>query len=548
MKFAPVCIIGGGPVGMNLALNLNAMGVRSILINTEPETFHQPRGSTQNARTMEHYRRLGLARSIRKLGLPPDNPTDVTYCTRINGWELARISMPSESEKMRRVREASTTDQVPEPILRCNQMYIEKHLLTRLNTIANVELRFGWRCIDWTEHPEGATVAIEDTTSGAVEELSCLYLVGCDGGQSFVRRKLDIHYSGEAGAENLAYFSGMMVSTHLCCPAFFQLFSHKLGWQQWTVNASSRTSIIVLNGKDELILLSQLPSVDHKPDDALIAQRFVAAVGQAIDFKILAHWTWTPGRALVADSYGRGRIILAGDSVHLFTPTGGFGMNTGVDDAANLGWKLAALAQGWGGTKLLASFEAERRPIGIRNTGAAKYFSRNVGSLPVPPEIEQDTPRGALERAQTGRTLQTFSEEFASIGIQLGARYDHSPVIVADGTVPPPDDPFKYVPTACPGGRAPHAWLPDRTSLFDHFGSSGFTLLLLPGRKDDGEAIAAAALEKRIPLKRFRVDAPEVRDLYGAGMALIRPDQHVAWRGDGSPEETATILATVVGR
>jgi 2-polyprenyl-6-methoxyphenol hydroxylase-like FAD-dependent oxidoreductase len=531
---------------MNLALNLNALGVPSVVVNTDPESLQQPRGSTQNSRTMEHYRRLGLARDIRKLGLSPDHPTDVTYSTRTNGWELARIAMPSESEKMRRVREAAATDQVPEPILRCNQMYVERYLLDRLKSIPNVELRFGWRCIGWTEDAKGVTVEIENVPTGAMERLYCLYLVGCDGGQSFVRRKLDIRYSGEAGAKNLAYLSGMMVSTHLRSPEFFKLFSHKLGWQQWTVNASMRCNMVVLNGRDELILLSQLPSVDHKPDDTLIAQRFLAAVGQSIDFKILAHWTWTPGRALVADSYGRGRIVLAGDSVHLFTPTGGFGMNTGVDDAANLGWKLAALVQGWGGPKLLQSFEAERRPIGIRNTGAAKYFSRNVGGLSVPPEIEEDSSRGTAARESVGTVIKTFVEEFASIGIQLGARYNDSPIIVRDGAVLPADDPFKYVPSASPGGRAPHAWLPNRSSLFDHFGP-GFTLLLMPGRKDDGDVFAATASEAKIPLKRYQVDVPEIRDLYGAGMALIRPDQYVAWRGDRTRDYPAKALLSAVG-
>jgi hypothetical protein len=221
-------------------------------------------------------------------------------------------------------------------------------------------------------------------------------------------------------------------------------------------------------------------------------------------------------------------------------------MNTGVDDAANLGWKLAALVQGWGGPNLLASYEAERRPIGIRNTSMAKAFSRNVGSLPVPPEIEEDSPRGALAREATGDILQGFTEEFASVGIQLGARYNNSAIIISDGTPPPPDDPFKYIPSACPGGRAPHAWLPDRTSLFDHLGN-GFTLLLLPGRQDDGDAFVAAATEHQIPLKRYFVDMPEMRDLYCAGMALIRPDQHVAWRGDRSPEHAAATLRTAVG-
>ena len=545
MKTVSVCIVGGGPVGMMLALNLNAFGVSSIVVNTDAETLQQPRGSTQNARTMEHYRRLGLSREIRKLGLPPNHPTDVAYFTRLNGWELARISMPSESEKMAAVRCASTTDQVVEPILRCNQMYVERYVLEHLKTVAGVELRFGWHCIGWTEETDGLTIEIEQRGSDRVEQIKASFLVGCDGGQSFVRRQLGIRYSGEATNDNQAYLSGAMVSTHIRATNFSKRVQ-KLGWQYWTVNATLRSNIVSLDGKDELIMLSQLPSVDHEPDDDLIKQRFVAATGQNLDFKILGHWKWVPGRALVADSFGRGRVVLGGDSAHLFTPTGGFGMNTGIDDAANLGWKLAALVQGWGGEALLSSYELERRPIAFRNTGTAKLYSRNVGSLQVPPEIEEESAAGAAARAEVGRVAATFAEEFASIGIQLGARYDMSPIVVPDGTAPPSDDPFKYVPSACPGGRAPHLWLPDHTSLFDRFGP-GFTLLLLAGAQNDGAQLCRSAVERGIPVRVLRVDEPEARDLYEANMALIRPDQHVAWRGDQLPEDADKLLDTVVG-
>jgi hypothetical protein len=304
--------------------------------------------------------------------------------------------------------------------------------------------------------------------------------------------------------------------------------------------------MVTLDGKDELIMLSQLPSVDHEPDDRLIIQRFSAVTGQDLDFKILGHWKWVPGRALVADSFGRGRVVLAGDSAHLFTPTGGFGMNTGIDDAANLGWKLAALVQGWGGEALLPSYELERRPIAFRNTGTAKLYSRNVGSLQVPPEIEEESAAGAAARAQVGRIAATFAEEFASIGIQLGARYDGSPIVVPDGTFLPSDDPFRYVPSACPGGRAPHIWLADHTSLFDLFGP-GFTLLLLAGAESDGTELLCSAVRRGMPLKVLRIDEPEARDLYEANMALIRPDHHVAWRGNKLPEDVDKLLDTVVG-
>jgi len=546
MTHVPVCIVGGGPVGMMLALQLSGFGVPCVLVNADADSQQQPRGNTHNARTMEIYRRFGLAAALRKLGLPSDYPTDVAYLTRLNGWELTRVVMPSEKEKMKAVRNAAVTDQIVEPLLRCNQMYVERYVLEHLRTLADVRLRFGWQCIGWTEAGEQVEVEIEEAGTGRREKFTCSYLVGCDGGQSFVRRKLGIHYSGEATHANKAYLSGAMVSTRIRIPRFTSRFPHKLGWQTWTLNAELRSNIISLNGDDEILMMSQLPSIDDQPDDQLIGQRLISAAGEDLDFSLIGHWKWIPGRALVADSYGRGRVLLAGDAVHLFTPTGGFGMNTGVSDTTNLAWKLAAVIQGWGGPALLPSYEIECRPIGLRNTGTARLYTNNVGKLEIPAEIEEDSPRGAAIREQIGHAAQDFREEFASIGIQLGARYDGSPIIVSDGAQPPPDHPFIYIPSGIPGGRAPHAWLPDRTSLFDHFGR-GFTLLVMTGARADGSTVAKAAADRRIPLKLLKIDLPEVRDLYGADFALIRPDQHIAWRGNALPEDMPRILATVVG-
>jgi 2-polyprenyl-6-methoxyphenol hydroxylase-like FAD-dependent oxidoreductase len=424
-------------------------------------------------------------------------------------------------------------------------MYVEQHVFDHLKTIPTIELRYGWRCVGWSEAADGLEVAIEEDSSGRKDNVRCQYLVGCDGGQSFVRRQLGIRYSGHAANANRAYLSGAMVSTHFRVPNFQTRFPHRMGWQNWTLNGTLRSNVISLNGHDEILMSSQLPSADHKPDDNLIAQRLIGAAGEALDFELIGHWTWTPGRALVADSYGRGRVFLAGDSAHLFTPTGGFGMNTGITDAANLAWKLAAVVQGWGAPALLASYESECRPIGLRNTGTARFFTNNVSSLQVPVEIEEDSPRGAEIRVRIGRAAHTFGEEFASIGIQLGARYDGSPIILSDGAQPPADDPFTYTPTGIPGGRAPHVWLPDRTSLYDHFGL-GFTLLMLADGPARGSAVAKLAARRGIPLKVLRVEIPEARELYGADLALIRPDQYVAWRGNDL-RDIDRVLATVTG-
>jgi hypothetical protein len=243
-------------------------------------------------------------------------------------------------------------------------------------------------------------------------------------------------------------------------------------------------------------------------------------------------------------------VVLAGDAAHLFTPTGGFGMNTGMDDTSNLGWKLAALIQGWGGPGLLRSYEVERKPVAERNTIAARDLNKNLAGMPAPAEMEEDSPAGAAARREVSAHLATMGEEFASIGVQLGARYDGSPIVVSDGASPPPDNYVNYTPSSVPGGRAPHCWLNHGRgygdSLFDHLGA-GFTLLRLGNGAADGAAIEAAARKRNVPLKVLDVPGADARDLYGCDLALIRPDQYVAWRGNAPPADSARMIAQVVG-
>jgi 2-polyprenyl-6-methoxyphenol hydroxylase-like FAD-dependent oxidoreductase len=541
----PIVIVGGGPVGMVLAMNLAALGVRSLVVNAETDTRFHPKGSTQNARTMEHYRRLGLTPAIRRVGLPAEHPTDVGYFTTLNGHELARLPMPAEAEKMRRLSRHGVTDQQPEPLFRCNQMYVERELHTHLKTVPLAELRYGWRCTGFADRGDRVDVTIEDVASGQCESRACAYLVGADGGQSVVRRGLGVRYGGEV-LEPQVYGSGATISSYLRAPALYQRIVRRFCWQYWTVNARVRSLLTALNGADEFLLNTRCRSIDDPPDRAAITRQLMGSIGEDVEVEFIAHTPWTAGQALVADEFGRGRVVLAGDAVHLFTPTGGFGMNTGIDDAANLGWKLAALVQGWGGPKLLASYQDERRPIAFRNTGHSKRMTRSMADVPVAPEIEDDSAAGAAARAQAGRVLANFGEEFASIGVQLGARYDGSGIVASDGSDPPPDDPAIYVPSACPGGRAPHVWLPDGSSLFDHFGRF-FTLLRLPGCREDGAALATAARRRKLELAVLDVAVPEARDLYDRDMALIRPDHHVAWRGNRLPDDSDALLARVTG-
>jgi hypothetical protein len=272
-------------------------------------------------------------------------------------------------------------------------------------------------------------------------------------------------------------------------------------------------------------------------------------VGADLPIQILGHWPWTAGVALVAERFTAGRVVLAGDAAHLFTPTGGFGMNTGMDDASNLSWKLAALVRGWGGAGLLQSYEIERKPIAERNTTAARELTKQLARMPDIAAIEEDSPRGEATRREVRAYTATMSEEYASIGVQLGARYDGSPIVAADGA-PPGDDYVNYAPSGVPGGRAPHVWMNAGRgygdSLFDRLGP-GFSLLRLGGTAVDGAAIARAARARGVPLGILDVPLPAARDLYGADLALVRPDQYLGWRGNRPPADPDRLLAQLVG-
>jgi 2-polyprenyl-6-methoxyphenol hydroxylase-like FAD-dependent oxidoreductase len=546
---ADVAIVGGGPVGMVLAMQLDAWGVSTVLINRETTSRWHPKGNTHNARTMEHYRRLGISENIRQLGLPADCATDVVYYTRFNSHEIARIRMPSAAEKRAAVAAADPTDQVPEPIHRANQMYVERFLFDHLASLRHADIRFGWICTGFKDKGDSVALEIESADGQAAATVACAWLVGCDGGNGSTRRALGIRYEGE-GSLDQAFFGKDMLSTYLRAPGIHRDIIKRPAWQYWAVSHDLRAALVDLDGQDEFLMLGRLRE-GETPDNDHLAQLVSDAAGQPVAVEIIDNLGWTGGQALVAERFGQGRVLLAGDAVHLFTPTGGFGMNTGLDDTANLAWKLAAEVQGWGGPALVASYEAERRPVALRNTGAAHALARNVGDVPTAPEMLDDSPAGEAARREAGNFLAGFGEEFASIGIQLGARYDGSPVIAGDGAPPPPDDPAIYVPSSVPGGRAPHVWLDSddgkRESLFDRF-AQGFSLLCLGRSAGDAAALADAAASRNIPFAAVPVPGEPARDLYGCDYALVRPDQHVAWRGNDLPEDAGGLLDKVTGR
>lgn len=540
----PVLIVGGGMVGLSLAVDLGTRGVDCIIVNEGATEATHPSGNSLNARTMEHFRRLGFADQVRAAGLPSDHPTDVVYVTRFAGWELARLPMPSSAEKLRDRTHSEHTKLTPEPLHRANFFYIETILKKRTEELASVDVRFGSRLLEFEQHEGSVSALVEEVANGSRSTISCDWLVGCDGPRSTVREALGIGYGGKGGEDD-AFMRGRMLSSYVEAPDLLDLMPLTPGWHYWTVNADARSSVAALDAKGKYVALTRIPpGVEFADVDP--AASFRATVGADIPIKVHSAKQWTAGLALVAERYQDRRVLMAGDSIHLFTPTGGFGMNTGVDDTANLGWKLAAVVQGWAPPALLDTYEVERRPIGIRNTSMSHQFASAVANLEIPPELEDDSSAGEAARERIGAHLATFTEEFRSLGIQLGARYDASPLIAGDDETPPADSPFEYLPSAVPGGRAPHRWLGDGRALFDVFGA-GFTLLRLAETAPDGAELASAAAERGVPLHIVTINDDSVRDIYQRDLVLIRPDQHIAWRGNTEPTDAAGLIARVTG-
>ncbi|WP_042431996.1 FAD-dependent monooxygenase [Streptacidiphilus anmyonensis] len=543
----PVAIVGGGPVGLLLALLLDQQGVRSTVFNTAGTVPDQPRGSTHNARTMELYRRLGLSERVRGLGLPADHSAGISFFTRYSGAELAILPWPGPAETARLVSAADRADQVPEPLHRANQMYVERLLLDHARTRPRIDLRFGWQVGELSADAEGVSLTArhEDTS----HRWTAAYAVGCDGGRSLVRRTLGIRYQGEGGLQQ-DVLGSRSIAAHLRIPRLSSDFLRgRRAWSNWAVNADLALNLIALDGGTEFFLLtSSLDPGTAGPDDiAWLVQR---AAGAPLEVEVLSHRPWAAGAALVAERFAAGRMLLAGDAAHLFTPNGGFGMNTGVEDAANLAWKLAGAVQGWAGPRLLDSYEAERRPVALRNTRAARELGKGLGAIRRPAHLEEDSERGAAARQRLGQELAEYGQlTLDTLGVQLGARYDGSPVVDAGQDGPPGDSFTSYTPSGTPGGRAPHVWLDEvhgpGSSLFDQFGT-GFTLLDLGG-SDESRSLAEAAHRRRIPLKVLHTVDQTVRKLYEAELVLIRPDQYIAWRGGQAPDAPAALLERVTG-
>ena len=543
-----VLIAGGGPCGLMLAIELGRRGIRCLLVDAKPGTAFNPQANATQARTMEHFRRLGFAHEIRSMGLPPDHPTDIAYLTRFAGTELARLRLPTAAAAPQAIKNMSGSWSAAELPHRVSQKFVEVCLHRHAQQQASVEMRYGWQLASFQDTGGGIKALVQSVNGEEQLNVQADYLVGADGARSMVRRELGIAWGGATGFKR-KFMGGKMLAVYLKAPEFYARNPNDRSWMYVVVNPELRAFIMSVDGVSEFAFHIQM--ADDAATEALTeedARRlFAQAFGQPIDINILSMATWMAGHALVADSFQKGRVFLGGDAAHLFTPTGGLGYNTAVEDAVNLSWKLASVLKGQAPAALLQSYHHERHALAVRNTGYARQFADSIGLFEAAPELEDSSPEGEAARATASDYLNGHvRREFNIPGVTFGGRYDGSPIIVSDGTTAPPDAANSYTPCATPGGRPPHAWLSDGRSLFDTFHTE-WTLLVLGPEPVDSATFENAAATMGMDLRAVHHASPEVLDLYQAPLVLIRPDQIVAWRGHGA-EPAQPILAKVMGQ
>lgn len=539
MKTVSVLVAGGGPVGLTLARDLARRGIDCLLVERNPTTTHHPKMDNTNVRSMELFRRAGLEDRLRAVAVAADQPFDVSWVTTMTGHELKRFAYASPDLDRKRYREVNDGAQPFAPPMRVSQALIEPVLRAALEEEPLVEVRFSTALTGLTEDEAGVTATLCDAITGQTETVRCRYLAGCDGGGSTVREAAGIALDG-----SFRIMPRFMTHFRTHDPEARQLLRR---WGATWHYQSVHGTLIDQNARDTWTLHTRYPAneADAARPEALVA-RFV---GREIPMEIEVANPWAPHLAL-ASSAGTRRVLLAGDAAHQYIPTGGYGMNTGIGDACGLGWMLAAVLRGWASPALLEAYKAERLPVWSRNLDAARGHNDirvEMAKLYADPTLFAEGPEGDSARARASAAIAGLGNaENESLGIEMGYSYAESPVVAAEPGALAPSDPLQYQPTTLPGCRLPSLWLQDGRAVYDELGP-WFTLLLSGAA--DGSALEAEAAARGLPLTVLRHDDAHARATYAADLVLVRPDTHVAWRGNAPPDRTAAlaILNRVTG-
>jgi 2-polyprenyl-6-methoxyphenol hydroxylase-like FAD-dependent oxidoreductase len=545
MTESDVLIIGAGPVGLTLAIDLAWRGVDVTVVEMRARAAPpEPKCNHVAARTMEIFRRLGLAEKVRNAGLPADYPHDISYRTSFTGTELTRIPIPCRRDRFTAKNGPDCNWPTPEPPHRINQIFLEPILFEHAAAQPRIRIINRSCAEDVMVEDSSASFALRDLDTGTVRRVSCRFLIGCDGARSVVRKAIGAELNGDAIIQRVQ-------STFIRAPGLIDRQQHASAWGTGAINPRRSGMVYAIDGRERWLVHNYMKSgegdFDSVDRDACI--RTILGVGADFEYEVISKEDWF-GRRLIANRFRKACAFIAGDAAHIWVPYAGYGMNAGIADAMNLSWLLAAHLNGWAPRAILDAYEAERWPITSQVSRFAMSHAeaeiRRRGA--VPDEIEQMGSRGERVRQEVGRLAYEINvRQYACAGLNFGTYYDRSPIIAYDGSEHPPYTMDSYTPSTVPGCRTPHLWCEDGSSLYDAMGPE-FTLLRFDSALDVS-ALQTAARNTGVPLRVLDVGLREA--CQGAccdgGLVLSRPDQHVAWRGNRLPENPSGLIDRVRG-
>jgi 2-polyprenyl-6-methoxyphenol hydroxylase-like FAD-dependent oxidoreductase len=529
----PVLIVGGGRVGLALAIDLGLRGTPCLVVEQGNGKADHPRATAINSRSMEFMRRWGVADAVKAAGTPQDFPHTVLYVTTLAGYEIARIERQGHGG-------SKPIAHSPERPQRCNQLFLDPILIERAKGLGGVELRFGCQFESFSDAGDHVVAKVHDLEKDRRTEIRARYLIDCSGGRTSIRPALGIEMTGSS-------YAGYFLSIFVRAPELWK--HHAMGKAALITFVDAKglwRNLISLDGRELYRLGVTGKSYYDAPNEVDAEAQFRDIAGKPIPHEILSVRRWS-ARNVVAERYRQGNVFLAGDAAHLNHPAAGLGLNTGLGDIFDLGWKLSATLSGWGGPHLLDSYEPERRPVGVRNINHADLSHASERDQTTHPEIAMDTPAGAEARRQMGEKLvEVQTRRVLTDGLALGYQYASSPIVCSEGPAPEPSSSIAYHPTTLPGSRAPHAELAAGRSTIDLFGN-GFTLLRLGDGGPDPASLERAFAERRVPLTTVSIGDPAIHTLYERSLVLVRPDGHVAWRADAAPADPLRVVDRVRG-
>jgi 2-polyprenyl-6-methoxyphenol hydroxylase-like FAD-dependent oxidoreductase len=538
-----VLIVGAGPVGLTLAIDLAQRGV-SVLAAETRRRGEAPsvKCNHVSARSMEIFRRLGVAKALREAGLPADHANDVSYRTTFTGEELSRIHIPAREDRYSDKTGPDGWWPTAEPPHRINQIYLEPIIFAHAEATRGLRILSRTRMDAFEQDADGVNVHGVNIDTDESVQIRCDYLVGCDGGRSAVRKAMGAVLSGTEVV-------GRVQSTFFRAPDLLSRAKYAAAWATFSLNPRRSGNVYAIDGRETFLLHNYLRAdeTDFEAVDRDWALRTILGVGSDFEYDIISKEDWI-GRRLVADKFRDRRVFICGDASHLWIPMAGYGMNAGIADAMTLSWQLAARVNGWGAEGVLAGYEAERLPI---TEQVSKFAMNHALALQkeregVPPGIDLASEEGEAARAAAGQSLYDLNvKQYCCGGLNFGYFYEASPLIAYDGEAAPTYSMNHFTPSTVPGCRTPHIWLEDGCSLYDVMGPEYTLLRFSPSA--DARPLQRAAAKRGVPLVVIDVPPSQGAGIYQHAFVLSRPDQHVAWRGDRIPDDALALVDRIRG-